>query len=99
MRTTFTLVTRKIAQSAKFSAVLALLVLMVMGMDQAFAENQAQIDLHEFGELLDGVATQILATTVQLQPEQDNTTPTAESLVAQITHLEAFDEVIKSNHL
>jgi len=92
-------VTRKIAKSAKFSAVLALLVLMVMGMDQAFADNQAEIELHEFGELLDGVATQILATTIHLQPEQDTTIPSAEFLVAQIVYLEAFDEVIKSNNL
>lgn len=91
--------TRKNTQIAKFSAVLALLVLMVMGMDQAFADNQAQIDLHEFGELLDGVAIQVLATPVQLQPEVDTPMPSAESLVAQIIHLETFDEVIKSNHL
>ena len=91
--------TRKIAKPAKFSAILALFVLMFMGMDQVLAENQAEIELHEFGELLDGVATQILATPIQLQPEQDTTIPSAEFLVAQIAYLEAFDEVIKSNNL
>ena len=91
--------TRKNVKTAKFSVVLALLVLMVMGMDQAFADNQAEIELHEFGELLDGVATQILAISIQTQPEAGTTLPSAEFLVAQIAHLEAFDEVIKSNHL
>ena len=91
--------TRKIAKSAKFSAIVALLVLMLMGMDQVFADNQAAIELHEFGELLDGVATQVLATPIQLQPQQDTTIPSAEFLVAQITYLEAFDQVIKSNNL
>ena len=72
---------------------------MVMGMDQAFADNQVEIELHEFGELLDGVATQVLAIPIQTQSSTDTNALSAEFLVAQISYLEAFDEVIKSNHL
>ena len=92
--------TRKLAQSAKFSAVVALLVLMVVGIDNVFADNTAQIKLHDFGELLDGVAAQVLVTPIQLELTQDeNPTLRAELFVAQIAYLEAFEEVIQNNIL
>ena len=94
----FQLVTRKIAQSAKFSAIVALLVLMVIGIENVFADNTAQIELDNFGELLDGVAADILATQIHLdQTSDENLTLRAELLVAQISYLKAFEEVIQNN--
>ena len=94
----FRIVTRKITQSTKFSAIVALLVLMVIGIDNVFADNTAQIELDNFGELLDGVAAKVLATPIQLESIQDeNPTLRAELFVAQIAYLEAFEEVIQNN--
>jgi len=90
-------VTRKIEQSAKFSAIVALLVLMVIGIDDVFADNTSQIELHDFGELLDGVAAEVLASPIQLENASDeNPTLRAELFVAQIAYLEAFEEVIQN---
>ena len=87
--------TRKIAKSAKFSAIVALLVLMVMGIDEVFADNQAQTDLHEFDQLLDGVTAEILS----VQGETQHVTDTSETIHTefikyQTAYLEAFEEVI-----
>ena len=87
--------TRQIGKSAKFSAIVAILVLMVMGIDSVFAENQAQLDLHEFGELLDGIEAELLTTQGQIAPVSDTSqTIHTEFIQSQISYLEAFEEVI-----
>jgi len=44
-------VTRQITKSVKLSAIVALLVFMTMGFDQAFADNEADRQIDEFSEL------------------------------------------------
>ena len=90
--------TRKIAKSVKFSAIVALLVLMVLGIDEVFADNQAQVDLYEFHELLEGVSSEIVSTQGQIQPVADTTQTIHDELIKhQKAILEAFDEVIQNN--
>ena len=90
--------TPKIAKSAKFSAIVALLVLMILGIDDVFADNQAQIDLYEFHELLDGVDSEIVSVQGQIQPVEDTTqTIHDEFIKSKKSFLEAFDEVIQNN--
>ena len=90
--------TRKIAKSAKFSAIVALLVLMVLGIDEVFAENQAQTDLYEFHELLDGVSSEIVSVPGTHQFVTDTTQTIHDELIkSQKSFLEAFDEVIQNN--
>ena len=73
---------------------------MVMGMDQFFTENEAQIELGTFGELLEGVAAEVLMTPIQSDPNiGQSPTLRAELFVAQIAYLEAFEEVIQNNIL
>ena len=92
--------TRKIAKSARFSALVALIVLMVLGAEEVFADNTVQIELDNFGELLDGVTSQVLATPIQLdQNVEQSSIPRAELFVSQIAYLEAFEEVIQNNIL
>ena len=90
--------TRKIAKSVKFSAIVALLVLMVLGIDEVFADNQAQVDLYEFHELLEGVSSEIVSTQGQIQPVADTAQTIHYELIKhQKSFLEAFDEVIQNN--
>jgi len=75
---------------------MALLVFMAMGIDQVFADHEADRQMDEFSELLDGVAAEVLTTQIQPNavPDQSATLPT-ELIVAQTAYLEAFDEVIQ----
>ncbi len=88
--------TRQITKSVKLSAIMALLVFMAIGIDQAFADNEADRQMDEFSELLDGVASVVLTTqtTQNAVPDQSATLQT-ELIVAQTAYLEAFDEVIQ----
>lgn len=88
--------TRQIGKSAKLSAIVALLVLMVMGIDEVFADNQAQVDLHEFDKLLEVVGAEPLNTQGQMETSVDTTqTIQTEFIEFQISYLEAFEEVIQ----
>jgi len=87
----------QIGKSAKFSAIVALLVLMVMGIDQVFADNGAQVDLHEFDQLLEGVEAEIVSTQGEIQPAiNTSNTIHAEIIKSQTAYLEAFEEVIQN---
>ena len=90
------IVTRKIAQSGKLLAMMALLVLLVMQVDPALAENEIQIDLDEFNKLLDGIKIEVTSTQGDIK-HTINTTETmnVELVTAQLAYLEAFDEVIQ----
>ena len=93
-------VTRKVAQPAKITAVLALVLLMVVGMGGLFADDSAQIELDTFGDLLDGVASEVLVTPIQTQINSDQISePRAELFVHQESFLKAFNEVIQNNIL
>ena len=92
--------TRKVAQPAKITAVIALVILMVVGMGGIFADNTAQIELDTFGELLDGVATAVLASPIQVESNLEySAEPRAELMVHQESFLKAFNEVIQNNIL
>ena len=92
--------TRKVAQPAKITAVLALVLLMVVGAGIFLAENTAQIELDTFEELLDGVASVVLVTPIQAETSFDQSSePRAELLVHQESFLKAFNEVIQNNIL
>jgi hypothetical protein len=58
--------------------------------------NEADRQIDEFSELLDGVAAEVLTAQIQSNavPDTSATLPT-ELIVAQIAYLEAFDEVIQ----
>jgi len=93
-------VTRKIAQSSKYAVIMALLILMVIQIDPAVAENTAQNDLNDFGDLLDGVAAKVSVNTIQYENISVQTPiPYAVLLVQQITYLQAFEEIIQDNIL
>jgi hypothetical protein len=89
-------VTQKIAQSGKLLAMMALLVLLVMQVDPALAENEIQIDLDEFNKLLDEIKIEVTSTQGDIK-HTINTTETmnVELVTAQLAYLEAFDEVIQ----
>ena len=88
--------TRQTTKSVKLSALMALLVLMAIGIDQAFADHEADRQIDEFSELLEGVAAEILTTQTESEalPDTSATLP-AELISAQTAYLEAFDEVIQ----
>lgn len=90
------IVTRQTTKSVKLSAIMALLVLMAIGIDQAFADHDSDRQIDEFSELLEGVAAEILTTQTESDalPDTSDTIP-AELISAQIAYLEAFDEVIQ----
>ena len=92
--------TRKVAQPAKITAVVALIVLMVVGAGAFLVENTTQVELDAFGELLDGVESVVLVSPISQENTYDQTpTPRAELVIAQIAYLEAFKEVIQNNIL
>ena len=90
--------TRKIAKSAKFSAIVALLVLMAMGIDQVFADNTFT-ELHEFNELLVGVEAQIVSDVNQDVATDSSQSMPTDYIVSEIAYLEAFEEVIQDQIL
>ena len=92
-------VTRKITKSTKFSAIVALLVLMAMGVDQVFADSTFT-ELHEFNELLVGVGAEIVTVDVNqdISADSSQSMPT-DYIVSQIAYLEAFEEVIQDQIL
>jgi len=88
--------TRKIAKYGKVTAIVALIVLMVLQVDPALADNRVQADLDEFDQLLDGIGAEVSLTQVEIKSTSDTTeTLPAEFIIAQRAYLEAFDEVIR----
>ena len=88
--------TRKIAKYGKVTAIVALIVLMVLQVDPALADNRVQADLEEFDQLLDGIGAEVSLTQVEIKSTSDTTeTLPAEFIIAQRAYLEAFDEVIR----
>lgn len=79
---------------------MALVVLMAMGVNDVFGDNEADTLVHEFGELLDGVEAEILAIPDDTEPTADTTdTMQSEEILSQIVYLETFDEVIRKQIL
>ena len=55
-------------KSIGLTAIMALVVLMAMGVNDVFGDNQADTLVHEFGELLDGVEAEILKIPADTKP-------------------------------
>jgi len=89
-------VTRKVTKSVAFTAVMAVLVLLAMGIDEVFAEHEQDRLIEDFGELLEGAEAALLTTQGEIEPTIDQSaTLRIDLIVAQIAQLEAFDEVIQ----
>lgn len=87
-------------KSVGLTAVMVLVVLMAMGVNDVFGDNQADTLVHEFGELLEGVEAEILS----IQNDTNPAINTADSLQTETIHsefayLQAFDEVIRKQIL
>ena len=79
---------------------MALVVLMAMGIDDVFGDQEANTLVHEFGELLEGVEAEILSIPNDTNPSVDTTdTMQIENILSQIAYIEAFDEVIRKQIL
>ena len=87
-------------KSVGLTAIMALVVLMAMGVNDVFGDNEADRLVHEFGELLGGVEAEILSIQDDREPSANttNTMPTGK-ISAQFAYLEAFDEVIRKQVL
>lgn len=87
-------------KSVGLTAIMALIVLMAMGVNDVFGDNEADNLVHEFGELLDGVEAEILKIPSNVESSIDTTdTMQAGEIFTQIAYLEAFDEVIRKQIL
>ncbi len=92
--------TRQVTKSVICSAIVALLVVLVMGADEIFAENEQYGVIGELTELLEGAEAAILSTQGEIEPAIDQSaTLRTEFIVAQVAYLEAFDEVIQKQIL
>ena len=93
-------VTRHHKKSVALTALMAIIVLMAIGVNNVFADNGADHLVHEFGELLDGVEAEILKVPTIPESAADTTdTMQTEDIFSQIAYLEAFDEVIRTQIL
>ena len=87
-------------KSVGLTAIMALIVLMAMGVDDVFGNHEADNLVHEFGELLDGVEAEILKIPSNVESPIDTTdTMQTGEIFSQIAYLEAFDEVIRKQIL
>ena len=88
--------TRKVTKSVAFTAVMAVLVLLAMGIDEVFADHEQDRLIEDFGELLEGAEAALLTTQGEIEPTIDQSAALRiDLIVAQIAQLEAFDEVIQ----
>ena len=87
-------------KSVALSAIMAIVVLMALGVTDVFGDHEADILVNEFGDLLEGVEAEILKIPADSEPSVNttNTMPTG-SILSQIAHAEAFDEVIRKQIL
>jgi len=94
-------VTRQIKKkSVGLTILLAVMVGLALGLTDMIGENQVEILVHEFGELLEGVEAEILAMPNNTEPSVNTTdTMQTEKIQSQIAYLEAFDEVIQKQIL
>ena len=73
---------------------------MALGFTNLSEQNHTDTLVHEFGELLDGVESDILAIPNDTSPVTDTTeTISTEMIQSHYAHLKAFDEVIKQQIL
>ena len=79
---------------------MALIVLLAIGVNDAFGDNEANILVHEFGELLEGIEAEIQSIPIDSESFADPTdTIQSEMILSQIAYIDAFDEVIRKQIL
>ena len=79
---------------------MALVVLIAMGVNDVFGDNEANMLVHEFGELLEGVEAEILTIPNDTESSVDTTdTMQTEKILSQIAYLKTFDEAIRKQVL
>ena len=83
------------------TAVMALIVLLAMGINDVYGDHEADTLVHEFGELLEGVDAKISAIPDSDTEPTVDTTDTLQTgkILLQIAYIEAFDEVIRKQIL
>ncbi|MGI9566883.1 MAG: hypothetical protein ACR2LL_07720 [Nitrosopumilus sp.] len=87
-------------KSIALTAIMALVVLMAMGVNDVFGDYEADRLVHEFGELLEGVEAEILSIPNDTEPSV-NTTDAMQSgkILSDVAYLKAFDETIRKQIL
>ena len=92
--------TRNHNKSVGLTAIMALVVLMAMGVNDVFGDNEADTLVHEFGELLEGVEAEILAIPNDTEPTVNTTDAMqTEKILSDIAYIQSFDEVIRKQIL
>ena len=85
--------TRYNKKSVALSALVALIVLMAIGANSVFGDNTTHDLVHEFGELLEGVETEILSIPTGTESAADTTQILqTDMILSQIAYIDAFDE-------
>lgn len=87
-------------KSVGLTVLMALIIGMAMGFTDLSDGNSADILVHEFGELLEGVEAEILSIPNDTTPASNTAdTMQTEKILTDIAYLKAFDEIIKSQIL
>lgn len=87
-------------KSVGLTILTAMLIAMALGFTDLSEQNQADVLVHEFGELLEGVEAEILSTPNNTEPSVDTTDRLQTGkILSQAAYLEAFDEVIRKQIL
>ena len=87
-------------KSVGLTILTAMLIAMALGFTDLSDQNQADVLVHEFGELLDGVEAEILSIPHDTDSSVDTTdTLQTGEILSQVAYLEAFDEVIRTQIL
>jgi len=87
-------------KSVGLTILTAMLIAMALGFTDLADQNQADVLVHEFGDLLEGVEAEILSIPNDMSPSVDTTdTMQTGNILSQIAYTEAFDEVIRTQIL
>jgi len=90
----------KSKRSIALTAIMALVVLMAMGINDIYGDHETDRLVHEFGELLEGVEAEILSIPNDTESSVNTTdTMQTEKILSDIAYLKAFDETIQKQIL
>lgn len=85
-------------KSVGMTIVMALLIGMALGFTDLVPEDATGLLAHEFGEILEGVESEILSIPNDTSPAPITTMQT-ELIQSEFAYLQAFDEVIRKQIL
>lgn len=87
-------------KSVALTAMMAIVVLMALGITDIFGDHEADVLVHEFGDLLEGVEAEILKIPDDTRTSVNTTdTMQIQEISAEIAYVHAFDEIIRSQIL